>query len=117
MNKCILLALIAFSCFIIACNKDSESDKIHLSGTEWRSDDVDELDEEYYALVFTSETTVVFKMKFDNDPTVYASWNSVYSVSGNQLIITRTYGDLTGGIEENKINLLLGGRVNVFTKQ
>jgi hypothetical protein len=117
MKKVIVLGLFVASIFLISCSKDDDfTDPDNLSGTEWKSLNVDTSYEEYYIFKFTSKTIIEFWIK-EKDEVLYIEWSGVYSLSGNT--ITIDYGDdiVSGVIDGNKMNFAYDGEVMVFTKQ
>jgi hypothetical protein len=119
MKKSILIAFSLMMLLFFGCSKDDDfTDPENLSGTEWKSFDVDFPDEEdYYIFKFISNTVIELWIK-EKEGVLYKEWTGIYTINGKTISIDFGDGDIISGvIEGNKMNFAYDGEIIVFTKQ
>ena len=116
MKNILLFTIVLTTILLSSCKKDSMSDPTDLSGTEWKSLDVDPQYEEYILLKFKSKTTVELWYKDKGDP-IYMDSEGIYSISGKSITMNFGNGADTGAIDGNVINFSESGTIIRFTKQ
>lgn len=106
-----MFTLILFSLFFVSCEKDSAK----LSGTEWKSFDVDTRYEEYILLKFKTAT---FEMWYKDigDP-IYMEEQGAYTVVDDGVTLMLGGDVLVGVINKNVMTFSDGGDIFTFTKQ
>ena len=119
MKKSIFIAFSFMVLLFFSCSKDDDfTDPDNLSGTEWKSFDVDfPEEEEYYIFKFTSKTVIELWIK-EKGGVLYKEWTGIYTINGKTISIDFGDGDIISGvIEGNKMNFAYDGEIIVFTKQ
>ncbi|WRQ33786.1 hypothetical protein U5907_03865 [Bacteroidales bacterium MB20-C3-3] len=111
MKKLLLLTLVLSSLFFLSCQKES----IKLSGTEWKSFDVDTRYEEYILIKFKT-TTFEMWYKDIGDP-IFMGYQGIYTTTDNTLTLMKDGNELVGVINKNILTFSEDGEIYTFTKQ
>lgn len=111
MKKFLLLTLVLSSLFFLSCQKDSTK----LSGTEWKSFDVDNRYEEYYLLKFETTTFEIW-YKDIGDP-IYMGFQGIYTTSDNSVTLMYDGESMIGVINNKIMTFSDGGEILTFTRQ
>lgn len=112
MKRIILLAILMAAFSFSSCEKENSLD---LSGTTWKSYDVDIDYEEYMLLKFNNSTYEIWYK--DIGYSLYKEMDGIYSQSGNNVTLITEDESVMGVINNDVITFSTDGDIITFEKQ